>query len=289
MIAKIAEQAGGERPGLGLRWYDTDRLDRVGFDWVAISGADFSELLIAAREHPALVAQLRESMDVLLEARAALTDPVRQEALRDLATWEVWVRGQSDDELREFFQNMDPELKVRLINVLSPANWPPMHFVHEPAWQPTEEEIAQLKRDFDAAVQQGPMAHVLVTDQAEEDRGELERQLAAARAEIENLQAMLNHPRALRAHERPVHEGIAELNTTVVYAMHTNAYPPMVHQGVHITPAGQRETFKVESVRVERASGNVPMLFVNDCQVRRGELYIDGAIQCRVGLGTDIG
>lgn len=49
MIAKIREQAAGERPQLGLRWYDTEDLQRVGEDWIAIPAADYAELLDAAR------------------------------------------------------------------------------------------------------------------------------------------------------------------------------------------------------------------------------------------------
>jgi hypothetical protein len=49
MIAKLREQAGGERPMFGLRWYDTEDLARVGEDLVVITAADFGELLTAAR------------------------------------------------------------------------------------------------------------------------------------------------------------------------------------------------------------------------------------------------
>jgi hypothetical protein len=49
MIAKIREQALSERPALGLRWYDSDSLDLVGEDLVAIPAADMAELLENAR------------------------------------------------------------------------------------------------------------------------------------------------------------------------------------------------------------------------------------------------
>ena len=49
MIAKIREQAGGERPALALRWYDTDDLKVIGEDWVAVPAADFAEMLAGAR------------------------------------------------------------------------------------------------------------------------------------------------------------------------------------------------------------------------------------------------
>ena len=62
MIAKIREQAQGERPQIGLRWYADDALSKVLADWVAVQGADWEEVLDAARKwaelesHPALIA-----------------------------------------------------------------------------------------------------------------------------------------------------------------------------------------------------------------------------------------
>lgn len=55
MIAKIREQAGGERPQLGLRFYATWRLDEVTEDWVAVPAADWAELLEAARRPASLI------------------------------------------------------------------------------------------------------------------------------------------------------------------------------------------------------------------------------------------
>lgn len=49
MLAKIREQAQGERPAIGLRFYGNANLDDVDEDWVAVQGADFEELLPAAR------------------------------------------------------------------------------------------------------------------------------------------------------------------------------------------------------------------------------------------------
>jgi hypothetical protein len=53
MLAKLREQAGGERPLLGLRWYATEDLEQVAEDWIAIPAADFDELLLAARAQAA--------------------------------------------------------------------------------------------------------------------------------------------------------------------------------------------------------------------------------------------
>jgi hypothetical protein len=48
MIAKIREQAGGERPEIGLRWYKTGDLTQVAEDWISVPDVDFEEMKIAA-------------------------------------------------------------------------------------------------------------------------------------------------------------------------------------------------------------------------------------------------
>jgi hypothetical protein len=49
MWAKAVLQAGGERPMLGLRFYDNERLD-VGLDLLVVNPYDFSEMLTELRE-----------------------------------------------------------------------------------------------------------------------------------------------------------------------------------------------------------------------------------------------
>jgi hypothetical protein len=77
MITKICEQAGGERPALAFRWYGNDALTQVLQDWVAVKGADFAELLEAARESMRLRAELentREAHEEALEALRVMRD-----------------------------------------------------------------------------------------------------------------------------------------------------------------------------------------------------------------------
>jgi hypothetical protein len=50
MIEKIREQAAGERPMFGLRWYASERLDEVAEDWVAIPADEWREVLESGRE-----------------------------------------------------------------------------------------------------------------------------------------------------------------------------------------------------------------------------------------------
>lgn len=49
MLAKIREQAQGERPQVGLRFYGNANLDDVDEDWVAVPGDDWEEVLASAR------------------------------------------------------------------------------------------------------------------------------------------------------------------------------------------------------------------------------------------------
>jgi hypothetical protein len=53
MIAKIREQAGGERPEIGLRWYGSGDLTQVAEDWIAVRDVDFEEMKIAATAYEA--------------------------------------------------------------------------------------------------------------------------------------------------------------------------------------------------------------------------------------------
>lgn len=68
MLAKLREQAGGERPALPLRWYANEALTKVAEDWIAVTLADFSELVAEARE----TAALREQVKSLHAANASL-------------------------------------------------------------------------------------------------------------------------------------------------------------------------------------------------------------------------
>lgn len=94
MIEKIREQALGEYPQIGLRWYANEVLDEVAEDWIAVPGEQWGEIIRAARklvelesEHGDLagaIAHLEHARDT--EARAALgmAEELR-EAQRQLA------------------------------------------------------------------------------------------------------------------------------------------------------------------------------------------------------------
>lgn len=73
MIAKLRQQAGGERPAFGLRWYGNAALTTVDEDWVVLRDMDFSELLEAAREAEELRTDVRLLREDLAASRAAET------------------------------------------------------------------------------------------------------------------------------------------------------------------------------------------------------------------------
>lgn len=50
MIDKITEEAHGERPLLGLRFYADERFDTVSYEWLALRAEDMGELLELAKD-----------------------------------------------------------------------------------------------------------------------------------------------------------------------------------------------------------------------------------------------
>jgi hypothetical protein len=60
MIRKIREQALGEIPQIGLRWYANQSLRDVLEDWVAVPGDDWKDILASARSWRSLVEWLLE-------------------------------------------------------------------------------------------------------------------------------------------------------------------------------------------------------------------------------------
>jgi hypothetical protein len=86
MIAKIREQAGGERPQIGLRWYGSGDLTQVTEDWIAVPDVDFEEMKIAATAYEAAKAAMAESA-VAIDEIIAETETLRaanEEVLRRL-------------------------------------------------------------------------------------------------------------------------------------------------------------------------------------------------------------
>jgi hypothetical protein len=94
MIAKIREQAGGERPQIGLRWYGSGDLTQVTEDWIAVRDVDFEEMKIAATAYEAARPQIEAALADLEQLRLqneTLTQGLRAaqqtvQGLREAAT-----------------------------------------------------------------------------------------------------------------------------------------------------------------------------------------------------------
>jgi hypothetical protein len=101
MIAKIREQAGGERPEIGLRWYGSGDLSQVTEDWIAIPDVDFEEMKLAAtayeRAKPRIEAALADldrlgtENEHLTQALGAALETVR--AMRQMAAESASEQG----------------------------------------------------------------------------------------------------------------------------------------------------------------------------------------------------
>jgi hypothetical protein len=72
MLAKIREQAQGERPQIGLRWYGNDALDTVLEDWIAVPAADFEEMKLAAIQSALAGTEIADLRD-----QAGMTDSLQ--------------------------------------------------------------------------------------------------------------------------------------------------------------------------------------------------------------------
>lgn len=94
MLAKIREQAGPERPQLGLRWYGDEMLSSVLEDWIAIPDVDFEEMKIAATAYEAARPKIEAALgdldrlgtenERLAQRLAAALETIRE--LREAAT-----------------------------------------------------------------------------------------------------------------------------------------------------------------------------------------------------------
>jgi hypothetical protein len=123
MLVKITEEAHGERPQLGLRFYANERLDRIAFDWVAVRADDFAELLEAAR-HPSFLGKSvgEEELDKLRTSARADADRIA-ELLQQ--------RTDQDQELR-VLRSKVAELEIELGRLTEITSEPDRTPEHEP-------------------------------------------------------------------------------------------------------------------------------------------------------------
>lgn len=73
MVEKIVEEAQGQHPQIGLRWYGNDALTEILHDWVAVPAELWRELLADGREAETLRQRIRQ-----LEAGSEEDSPVAE-------------------------------------------------------------------------------------------------------------------------------------------------------------------------------------------------------------------
>lgn len=132
MIAKIRDQAGGERPEIGLRWYKTGDLTQVAEDWIATRDVDFEEMKIAATAYETAKPQIEAALtdlerlgsenERLARGLADALETVR--SLREMAT-----EAASGQE--RAVPGFVPRLPWRVIHrSAAPASFPERKFTH---------------------------------------------------------------------------------------------------------------------------------------------------------------
>lgn len=115
MIAKIREQAQGERPALGLRWYANDNLDKVTEDGVYLQAEDFRELLDAGRQwaelqrRPAIILRAPDGMpeEEIDRFRAIFEDAVSRGGLSALIPAAPEEEGDAPDLITRLREEID--------------------------------------------------------------------------------------------------------------------------------------------------------------------------------------
>jgi len=122
MIAKIREQAGGERPEIGLRWYRTGDLTQVAEDWIAVPDVDFEEMKIAATAY--------EAAKPKIEAALADLDQLRSEK-------ETLAQGIRDalatiQDLRERIERLSADSERAVPGYIPRLPWTTVHMMTRP-------------------------------------------------------------------------------------------------------------------------------------------------------------
>lgn len=257
MIAKIREQAQGERPGFGLRWYGTTDLKTVLEDFVLLQLADVEEMLSAARAFVELQAAI--GGDLTAESvNDLLADAQRQQA--ELATVQgnlesarATIRELSaiQGEMETLQADLEEERRRRL------------------AQQAQLDQLAGAAQTLRDGGLDSLRGHII--------------ELTAERDRYKSLAEGREHPYG----STPAVPGfVPRLPWTVIHIVRTGG--SQVRSGIYYSPQGYQTSFTIGEVRIERTALNRPKLMVNDVRVRDGDLYVDGVLQARASSDRSI-
>lgn len=259
MIAKIREQAQGERPQIGLRWYGNDALDQVTEDWIAIPAADFEEL----KAYAVRCAELETQVPDLSQVSERL-----------------YIAGRAEDENARLHEELESvkrrleqeaEASLALRRDLEQSR----HTVAAYA-----QERAERAQDVLAAAGPADAARLSVES--------LQAILKAVEADRDRFREL-----AIAAQKGKLIPGyVPRLPWTVVYQVRLEGR--IESSGMHYDADGNMTPFEVGTVRIERSLGsdNRPRLIVNELRVPDGDLYTDGVLiarACQVDVSIEVG
>lgn len=244
LIAKAREQAGGERPLIGLRFYRTEDLREVDEDWAAILLADLAELLDAARE--------RDSLRVQLEAA--------EERARELGDQETPDGAGPSAEVMQLRAEL-AELTTRYAQA-------------EAGHRTAQESLSQVSQALAAVGMSDPAAVMAELQRLRADSEFKSRIIAAQRDQLQGGQR--STLQAAMASPPPVLPWLA------VFQVPDPQPGQQRHVGIWYGPDGQLTEVSVSSVRIENSAQNQPRLIVNEQRVPAGELYIGGQLHTRI-------
>lgn len=259
MIAKIREQAQGERPQIGLRWYGNDALDQVTEDWIAIPAADFEEL----KAYAVRCAELETQVPDLSQVSERLYIAGRAEG----------ENARLHEELESVKRRLEQEAETSL--ALRRDLEQSRHTVAAYAQERAE-------RAQDALAAAGP------ADAARQSVESLQEILKAVEADRDRFREL-----AIAAQKGKLIPGyVPRLPWTVVYQVRLEGR--IESSGMHYDADGNMTPFEVGTVRIERSLGsdNRPRLIVNELRVPDGDLYTDGVLiarACQVDASIEVG
>jgi hypothetical protein len=266
MLAKITEQAGGERPMIGLRFYGNERLDAIDYDWVAIRDHDFAELRECA-----------------LSPRTLLVPAVTDD---QLAEWEQLLAD--NQQAMAMAGEEIAQLRAELEG-------------HDIVFGSMTAELAAAKRERDEAQEQLAEWKRMLDEEGSRAAAEAREEVIRLRAELAGLRASqetvarlaaegpVQPPRLpphLLASPNPVIPNLppVEMWPCVLIEIDDDRAGRRTARGYYIEAGGLVNTFSVGQVRYEATAGGRPLLFHNDIAVRCGDLRINGVLQARVGV-----
>lgn len=280
MIAKIREQAQGERPQIGLRWYGNDALDQVTEDWIAITAADFEELKAFAVRCAELETQVPDLSQV---------------------SERLYIAGRAEGENARLHEELEAVTQQRDLeggNALRLAR--ELESVKRRLEQEAEASLA-LRRNLEQSRHTVAAYAQDLADRAQDALASA-GPADAARQSVESLQAILKAVEADRDRFRELaiaaQKGklipgyVPRLPWTVVYQVRLEGR--IESSGMHYDAAGNMTPFEVGTVRIERSLGsdNRPRLIVNELRVPDGDLYTDGVLiarACQVDVSIEVG